>query len=64
MEQGLKHIMLYVKKHVAALAMCYNPALVHAKLLGVPVSVKLVYTHQRAGHVMAILQVWDQYTCF
>ena len=40
---GLKHIMCYVQKHTAALVMCYNPALVRDKPLGVPASVELVY---------------------
>ena len=35
MEHGLKHITFYVQKHVAALAMCYNPVLVWGKPLGV-----------------------------
>ena len=44
MEHGSKHIMFYVQKHIAPLAMCHNPALVRDKLLGVPESVKMVYT--------------------
>ena len=43
MEHGLKHITYYVQKHIAALVMCYNPALVRDKPLGAPTSVKLVY---------------------
>ena len=43
MEHGSKHITFYVQKHIAALAMCYNPALVRDKQLGAPASVKLVY---------------------
>ena len=42
MEHGLKHITLYVQKHIAALGMCYNPALVRDKPLGAPASVKSV----------------------
>ena len=41
MELGLKHISFYVQKHIVALAMCYNPALVRDKPLGAPESVKL-----------------------
>ena len=44
MGHGLKLIMFYVQKHIAALGMCHNPALVRDKPLGVPTSVKLVYT--------------------
>ena len=43
MDHGLKHITLYVQKHIAAFAMCYNPGIVHNKPLGAPPSVKLVY---------------------
>ena len=43
MEHGLKHIKFYVQKHIAILAMCYNPALVRDKPLGAPASVKQVY---------------------
>ena len=39
MEHGLKHIMFYVKKHIAVLAMCYNPALIRDKPLEAPASV-------------------------
>ena len=42
MEDGLKHIMFYVHKHIAPLAMCHNPALVRYKPLVASVSVKLV----------------------
>ena len=40
MDNGLKHILLYVQKHVEAMGMCYNPALVRDKPLGSPASVK------------------------
>ena len=43
MKHGLKHIKIYVQKHIAPLAMCYNPPLVCDKPLGAPASVKLVY---------------------
>ena len=39
----IKNITFYVQKHTAVLALCYNPALVRDKLLGVPASVELVY---------------------
>ena len=42
MEHGSKHITFYVQKHIAALAMCYDPAPAFDKSLGVPASVKLV----------------------
>ena len=42
MEQGLKHITFYVQKHIAPLAMCYNPPLGCKKPSEAPVSVKLV----------------------
>ena len=42
MEHGLKHY-VYVQKHKAAFAMCYNQGLVCDKPLGAPISVKLVY---------------------
>ena len=44
MEHGLKHILFYVLKHIVALPMCYNPALVCDKPQGAPASVKLVYS--------------------
>ena len=40
---GLEHIAFNVKKYIAALVMCYNPALVHDKPLGAPAYVELVY---------------------
>ena len=40
---GLKYITFYVKKHIATLAMCYNPSLVRGKPLGACAFVKLVY---------------------
>ena len=43
MEHGFKCITFYVQKHVAPLAMCYKPMLVHDKLLGAPAFVKLIY---------------------
>ena len=43
MEHGLKHSTFYFQKHIEALAMCYNPALVRDKPLEVPAPVKLVY---------------------
>ena len=39
MKHGLKHITFYVQKHIAALAMCYNPVFVFDKPLGAPASV-------------------------
>ena len=45
MEHGLKHTTFYVQNHIAALAMCYNPALVRDKPLGSTASVKLVYSN-------------------
>ena len=42
MEHGSKRITFYVKKHIAALAMCFNPGPVREKLLGAPASVNLV----------------------
>ena len=36
MEHGLGHITFYVKKHVAYLAMCYNPPVVRGKPKGAP----------------------------
>ena len=42
-EHELKYITFYVQKHIAALAVCYNPALVRVKPLGAPTSLKLVY---------------------
>ena len=38
MDHGLKPISFYVQKLVVAMGMCYNPALVHDKSLGVPIS--------------------------
>ena len=43
MEHGLKYIMFYIQKHIAPLAMCYNPPLVRDKPLGAPTLVKLSY---------------------
>ena len=43
MDHGLKHVSFYVQKHVIAMGMCYNPALVGDKPLGSPASVKRVY---------------------
>ena len=43
MKHGLKYNTLYVEKHIASLTMCYNPPLVHHKLLGAPAFVKLAY---------------------
>ena len=43
MEHWLNFITFYVQKHITALAMCYNPTLVHDKLLGAPAFVKLIY---------------------
>ena len=43
MEHGLKHISFYVQKHIVAMGMCCNPALVDDKTLGAPASKKLVY---------------------
>ena len=42
-EYGLKHITCYVQIHIAPLAMCYNPPLVHDKPIGALPCVKLVY---------------------
>ena len=39
----LKHISFYVQKRVVAMGMCYNPALVRDKPLGLTASVKWVY---------------------
>ena len=36
MEHGLKHITSHVQKHIAPLAMCYNPPLVRDEPLGTP----------------------------
>ena len=44
MEHGLNFLLFYVQKHIIAMAMCYNPALVLDKPLGAPASVKLVYS--------------------
>ena len=41
MEHGLKPISFYVQKHLVAMGMCYDPALVRDKPLGAPASVKL-----------------------
>ena len=46
---GLKDIMFYLQNHIAALAMCYNPALVRDKPLGAPASVKPVYDERIAS---------------
>ena len=43
MEHALKYITFYVEKHIAHLAMCYNPMLVRDKPLEAPKFVKLVY---------------------
>ena len=48
MDHGLKHISFCVQKRVVAMGMCFNPALVPDKLLGVPTSVKQVYYHNVA----------------
>ena len=42
MEHGWKCITFYVQKHIAPLAMCYNPPLVHDMPLGMSAFVKLV----------------------
>ena len=47
MEHGSKYITFYVQKHIAPLAMCYNPPRVRDKPLGAPAFVKLVYSRQR-----------------
>ena len=52
MEHGSKHITFYVQKHIASLAMCYNPPLVRDKSIGAPVFVKLVYL---TGGFVAVL---------
>ena len=44
MGHGLKLIIFYVQKHIAALEMCHNQPLVRDKLLGAPAFVKLVYS--------------------
>ena len=41
---GLKLNTFYVRKHIAGLAICHNQVLVRDKPLGVPASVKLVYS--------------------
>ena len=41
--------MFYVQKHITALAMCYNPRVVHDKLLGAPAYVKPVYLARGIG---------------
>ena len=43
MEHELQQISFYVQKHIVAMAMCYNRALVHDKPLGAPASVRRVY---------------------
>ena len=43
MGHGLKLITFYVQKHIAALGMCHNPALVRDPPLGATASVKLTY---------------------
>ena len=43
-DHDLKHISFYVQKRVVAMGVCYNPALVRGKLLGLPASVKWVYS--------------------
>ena len=50
---GLKVITFYVQKHIAALEMCHNQQLVCDKPLGVPASVKLVYS----GHFWCTIDV-------
>ena len=44
MDHELKHISFYVQKRVVAMGMCYNPALVRNKLLGLTASVYWVYS--------------------
>ena len=44
MGHGLKLNTFYVRKHIAGLAICHNQVLVRDKPLGVPASVKLVYS--------------------
>ena len=43
LEHWLKYITSYVRKHIASLAMCYNPPLVRDTVLGAPEFVELVY---------------------
>ena len=47
MEYELKYIAFYVQKHIAPLAMCYNPRLVHDKPLGAPAFAKLIFVTYR-----------------
>ena len=42
--------MFYVQKHMAALAMCHNPPMVHDKPQGVLASVQLVYGIDLLNH--------------
>ena len=43
-EAWIKTYYVYVQKHIVALENCHNPPLVRDKPLGVPASVKLVYS--------------------
>ena len=56
MEHGLNYITLYVQKHIASLAMCYNPSLVRDKPLGAPIFVKLVYSEGEEGNISATIR--------
>ena len=42
-EHGLEYITLYVKKHIAPLAVCSGPLLVCDGLLGAPAFMRLTY---------------------
>ena len=42
MEHGLEYITSYVEKHIAPLAICYNPWLVFDKPPGAPAFVRLI----------------------
>ena len=58
MEHGLKQILLYVQKHIVAMAMCYNPVQVRDKPLWAPASVKQVYwTYQNVSEITILTQI-------
>ena len=53
------NLTLQNQKHIAALVLCYNAVLVRDKLLGVPASVKLVYTI--SIHPFVLGWPWSKY---
>ena len=62
MDHELKHISFYVQKHVVSMGMCYNPALVREKPLGVPASVKRIYSDFQSS-IIHNREVWQLYLC-